>query len=105
MEIGGEQYLVQQGQELVVEKLRIPPGEEFVLDRVLMVLDGSHQIIGKPCVSGYRVKCLHREIARGKKIKAIRYKPYTGLKKVRGHRHQYSIIQVLSIEEASDNGS
>ena len=105
VEIGGSQYLVSEGEELVVEKLSIPVGEEFIVKEVLMVLDGSRHLIGLPYVEGFQVRCIHQEITKGKKVKAIRFKPYTGLKKIRGHRQSYSLIRVLALEEVPKDGS
>ncbi|MFN4181923.1 MAG: 50S ribosomal protein L21 [bacterium] len=105
VEIGGVQYLVKDGEELVVEKLSIPVGEEFFINEVLMVLDGSRHLIGLPYVEGFRARCIHQEIIKGKKVKAIRFKPYTGLKKIRGHRQNYSFIRVLAVEEVPKGGS
>ncbi|MHA2609299.1 MAG: 50S ribosomal protein L21 [bacterium JZ-2024 1] len=105
VEIGGEQYLVGEGEEVVVEKLSIPVGEEFIVNEVLMVLDGSRHLIGFPYVEGFQARCVHQQITQGKKVKAIRFKPYTGLKKIRGHRQSYSIIRVLALEEVAKGGS
>lgn len=92
---GGHQYLVTEGQTLLVDKLA---GENKTInfDQILLVKDGSKIEIGKPLVSGVVVgEVLGEE--KGKKIHISKFKAKTGYRKKIGFRSQLTKIKISSI--------
>ena len=92
---GGKQYMVEEGQELYIEKLPNEEGSEVVFDEVLFV-DGK---IGKPTVSGATVKAQVLKHGKQKKILVFKYKPKKKYRKTQGHRQPYTKIVIKSINK------
>ena len=90
---GGKQYIVEEGQELYVEKLDAEEGKEVVFDEVLYV-DGK---VGTPTVKGAKVVAKVLKTGKGKKILVFKYKPKKKYRRTQGHRQPYTKILIKSI--------
>lgn len=92
---GGHQYFVAEKQKLEVELV----GEAKTLKfEPLMVVDGEDVKIGQPRVKGASVEAKVLEASKkGDKVTAIRYKAKKRVNKTRGHRQQYSVIEITKI--------
>lgn len=97
---GGKQYLVQQGDTLMVEKLPSKKGGSITFKDVLMVFDGkTHLSVGKSRVSGAHVTALVLESeVKGKKVRGIKFKPKKRYLRRLGHRQQYTKVKIEKIE-------
>lgn len=92
---GGKQYMVEEGEELYIEKLPNEEGSEVVFDEVLFV-DGK---IGKPTVSGAKVTAQVLKHGKQKKVLVFKYKPKKKYRKTQGHRQPYTKIVIKSISK------
>ena len=90
---GGKQYMVEEGQELYVEKLDNEVDSEVVFDEVLYV-DGK---VGTPTVKGAKVVAKVLKQGKGKKILVFKYKPKKKYRRTQGHRQPYTKILIKSI--------
>ena len=90
---GGKQYIVEEGQELYVEKLDTEEGKEVVFDEVLYV-DGK---VGTPTVKRAKVVAKVLKHGKQKKILVFKYKPKKKYRKTQGHRQPYTKILIKSI--------
>ena len=90
---GGKQYMVEEGQELYVEKLDATVDAEVVFDEVLYV-DGK---VGTPTVKGAKVVAKVLKQGKQKKILVFKYKPKKKYRKTQGHRQPYTKILIKSI--------
>jgi large subunit ribosomal protein L21 len=90
---GGKQYMVEEGQEIYVEKLNNEVDSEVVFDEVLYV-DGK---VGTPTVKGAKVVCKILKQGKQKKILVFKYKPKKKYRKTQGHRQPYTKLLVKSI--------
>jgi large subunit ribosomal protein L21 len=92
---GGKQYRVQEGQHLLVERLKAEDGESVSLTPLLYV-DGETVVdgesIGKVSVAATIVG--HE---RGPKLRVVKFKPKRGYKRRNGHRQDLTRIQIESI--------
>ena len=70
---GGKQYLVNENDELYVEKLDVEAGKDVVFDKVLFV-DGQ---IGAPYVEGAKVTATVIKHGKQKKVIVFKYKNKT----------------------------
>lgn len=93
---GGKQYKVEQGDEILVEKLEAEVGETVNFD-VLMMADGDAVKVGKPYVEGVCAKAEVVEHGKGRKVIVFKYKPKKNIRKKQGHRQPYTKVKVLSI--------
>ena len=90
---GGKQYMVEEGQELYVEKLDQEENSEIVFDEVLYV-DGK---VGTPTVKGAKVVAKVLKHGKQKKILVFKYKPKKKYRRTQGHRQPYTKILIKSI--------
>jgi large subunit ribosomal protein L21 len=95
IESGNKQYIVTEGMELDVFHL----GEDKnVTFEPLMVIDGDKVSVGAPTVAGAKVTAeVTADLVKGDKVTAIRYKAKKRVKKVRGHRQQFTTIKITKI--------
>lgn len=93
---GGHQYLVAEGEEIEVEKLKVEKKADF---EALLVLDGDKVSVGSPTVTGVMVtaEVLEPEV-KADKVVAIRYKAKKRVHKRRGHRQKLTRIKITSIK-------
>lgn len=100
VETGGKQYRAEPQGVLEVEKLAGEPGQEVVLDRVLLVADRDSVLVGDPVLEGATVVCRVLEQHRGEKIRGFKYKPKKNYRRTWGHRQWLSKLQVEEIRVA-----
>jgi len=104
IETGGKQYRVTPGQELLVERLKVPEGEPVELDRVLLVADGDRIEVGTPVVPGARVIARSLGEIKGDKVIVFKYKPKVRYRRKRGHRQIYTRLLVEKVEVGREEG-
>ncbi len=94
---GGKQYRVSPGDVIRVEKFTHDDGSELVFD-ALMVGGGEDVAkVGTPTVEGAKVKGTVRR--NGKHAKVWSFKKWSGpWKRIRGHRQQFTEIEITKIE-------
>lgn len=93
--IGGKQYKVTQGQEILVDK--ISDLKKFEPE-VLLVVDGEKVKVGKPLVKGAKVSFkVVKEMEKGQKIDVYKFKAKSRYRKHIGFRPQYTRLLVGKI--------
>ena len=97
VETGGHQYRAQVGDILEVEKLPHEAGEQIVLDRVLLLVDGERVQVGQPTVPGARVLATVLGEVKGPKIRIFKYRPRKRYRRRKGHRQRYTQLRVDQI--------
>lgn len=92
---GGHQYLVSEGDELMIEKLQADKKADF---EPLMVIDGEKTTVGTPIVTGVKVtaEVLEAEVKQDK-VMSIRYKAKKRVDVRRGHRQKLAKIRITKI--------
>jgi len=97
IKLGGKQYIVAEKERLLVD--RLPDGTKDLLIDALLIIDGDKTSVGKPTVKDIKVtaKVINDEV-KGDKVRAIRYKAKKRVHKIKGHRQQYSEIEIVSIK-------
>lgn len=95
---GGKQYRVEQGSTITVEKLSLEEGATFETDQVLLVKDDSNNVtVGTPAVEGAKVTGKVVEHFKDKKIVVFKMKRRKGYRLKKGHRQNYTKIQIENI--------
>ncbi len=95
VEVGGKQYRVEEGREIVVDRLDAPEGSTVEL-RSLLVADGDDVRLaadGKETT----VTATVVEHFRGPKISILRFKPKRGFRKKTGFRAALTRLEVRKI--------
>lgn len=94
---GGKQYLVSPGKKVKVEKLPQKAGEEVVFDNVLLASDENRAEIGMPTVQAKVTGKVLRQ-GKAKKVIILKYKPKKRETTKKGHRQQYTEVEITNIE-------
>ena len=97
IETGGKQYRVQEGDELIIEKLDAEADSEVVFDKVIVAGEGADLKIGTPYVDGASVKGKVVENGKLPKVIVFKYKAKKDYRKKRGHRQPYTKVRIESV--------
>jgi large subunit ribosomal protein L21 len=93
---GGKQYLVKEGESLVVETLSKNVGDKVEFE-VMLVAAGDDIKIGKPTVKGAKVSAEVLEQGKGDKVRVVKYHRKARFKKVYGHRQPFTKLKIEKI--------
>lgn len=97
IKLGGHQHRIEKDMVFLTEITGQQAGAEFTTEEVLLVGGNGDTKVGKPYVSGAKVKLKVLENIRGKKIHGYIYKKRTGYQKTWGHRQNLHRLQVVEI--------
>jgi large subunit ribosomal protein L21 len=93
---GGKQYRVNEGDEILVEKLVAKEGEVVRFDDVVAVRDDSGVKTGDEARAFY-VEAEVLGFEKGEKIIVFKYRPKKRYRRKTGHRQNYTRIKILKI--------
>ena len=97
VEIAGQQYKVNPSEKLYVPRLEGEVGSSVNFDKVLLVSDDKAIKIGAPHVTGASVKAKVLAHVKDEKVIVFKKKKRKGYRVKRGHREQYTHIEITSI--------
>lgn len=95
--IAGQQFKVEQDQEIFVHKLDANEGDQLNFDQVLLITDGDSTSVGTPVVKSASVGATVLEHAKGDKVIVFKKKRRKGYKVKNGHRQSFTKIKINSI--------
>lgn len=96
--VGGHQYKVTRGDELMVDRLHVPVLARLLLDKVLLVGTAAHTAIGTPLLPRAKVLVEVQEHARTAKVIVFKKRKRSrSTRKQRGHRQPYTLLRVLDV--------
>ncbi len=97
VEIAGQQFKVEQGQEVFVHRLKDEEGAEVEFDKVLLVDDEGSVKVGAPVVEGAKVNGKVVAHVRGDKVLVFKKKRRKGYQKQNGHRQDLTKVRIEKI--------
>lgn len=98
IQTGGQQFTVQEGDEILVQLLPVPVGENVRFDQVLFLSDSNGVKIGTPTLPGVAVLGKVKARVKGPKTRALSFRRRKDSRTVRGHRQQYLRVAITGIE-------
>jgi large subunit ribosomal protein L21 len=100
IQTGGKQYRVEPGKTVMVEKLAGDKGASVIFDKVLLVSsgDGGSVTVGKPLVSGAKVKGEIVEQTRGDRLVVFKFRLRKNYVRRNGHRQDLTAVKIAAIE-------
>ena len=98
IEACGRQYKVEEKATVYFEKLEEEEGKKVTFDKVILVSDNGKVQVGDPYVKGVKVEGKVVSHGRGKKILVFKYKAKKNERKTRGHRQDYTKVEITSIK-------
>lgn len=97
VDIAGQQFKVQKNDIITTQRLENENGSSVEFDTVLLVSKNKDTMVGTPYVEGAKVTAKVVEHTRGDKIIVFKKKRRKGYKVKRGHRQQYTQLQIKGI--------
>jgi large subunit ribosomal protein L21 len=97
IQTGGKQYRIAPGDVLRVEHLPGEPGDEVILDQVLLVTDGVAVQVGQPLVPNATVRTQIVRQGKGKKVLIFKKKRRKNYRRKQGHRQLFTALQIDEI--------
>jgi large subunit ribosomal protein L21 len=97
IESGGKQYKAVPGGTIEVDRLNFEEGASIDLDQVLLVAVDDDVKVGTPTIKGANVKATVLEHFKGRKILVFKYIPRERYRRKKGHRQQYTRLQIDEI--------
>jgi len=97
VDIAGQQFKVEQGQEVFVNRLEGEEGEKVKFEKVLLVDNDGKVKVGKPLVKGAAIDAQIISHLRGDKIVVFKKKRRKGYQKSNGFRQDLSKVLIEKI--------
>ena len=98
VKVGGKQYRVEKGDELVVDRMREDEGAKVALEPLLFRPDKGDPVLGGDDLAKVKVEATVKGHERGKKIHVLKFKPKKGYKRRSGHRSELTRLEVGDIK-------
>ncbi len=102
IEAQGRQFRVAQNEEHIVPLLGMEPGDELLIDRVLLVSDGDDIQVGRPLVEGAVVVMQVVGHEKGDKVTVGTYKRRKKYRRKIGYRDSLTRVKILGINLPKD---
>mgnify|MGYP003574396239 FL=1 len=99
VDIAGQQFKVEKGQEIFVHRLEGDEGSKVDFNNVLLIDQSGKVNVGTPLITGAFVKAKILEHLKGDKVLVFKKKRRKGYKKLNGHRQYLSLIKIEDILE------
>lgn len=96
VEISGKQYKVAKDQTVYVDKFDEKEGE-VTLDKVLMIVDGDKSVVGKPYLANVKISAKVVGVARGKKVRGIKFKKRKNYTRTIGHAPLFTELKISDV--------
>lgn len=96
IQLSGQQFVVKEGEELVVNRLTDEVGQTIGCTDVLLVNDGDVKV-GTPLVDKAKVELKVLSHEKADKIRVFKYKSKSRYRKTQGHRQYITKLQIASI--------
>ncbi len=94
--IAGQQFKVEEGQELFVHQLEASEGDNLAFDQVHLIDNGGKVSVGTPVLNA-KVNATVLGHAKGDKVLVFKKKRRKGYRKKNGHRQHFTKIKIDSI--------
>jgi large subunit ribosomal protein L21 len=97
VKVGGKQYRVEEGQSILVDRMRADEGDKVDLQPLLFA-DGDKSVLDRGDLGKVTVQAVVTGHERGKKIHGLKFKPKRGYKRRYGARSHLTRLEISSIK-------
>jgi large subunit ribosomal protein L21 len=99
VKVGGKQYRVEKGGQLVVDRMREDEGATVALQPLLYAGDGKDDtVFSGGDLEKVKVEAKIVGHERGKKLRVVKFKPKRGYKRTAGHRSELTRLEISEIK-------
>jgi large subunit ribosomal protein L21 len=99
VEIAGQQFKVEQDQQIFVHRLDAKEGDKIDFDNVLLTDNNGKINVGAPAIKGAKVSASVVRHLKGNKVIVFHKKRRKGYQKKNGHRQALTEIKIEKIKE------
>ena len=99
VDIAGQQFKVEKGQELFVHRLEGEKGAKLDFNKVMLIENEGKTTVGTPVIEGASVQGTIVDHLRADKVFVFKKKRRKGFKKFNGHRQDLSLVKIEEIME------
>lgn len=104
VEIAGQQFKVEKGKKIYVHHLESETGKTIDFDKVLLIDDDGKITIGEPVIKDAVIEGKVIDQVKGDKVIVFKKKRRKGYKVTKGHRQNFTQVEILSINEKRPPG-
>lgn len=99
VELSGKQWIVAQGDKIIVDRLSEEKGATITLDQILLGFDaeGKNVKVGTPYLSKAEVKATIVDHTKGDKIRSVKFQGKKRYHKTKGFRQSQTVLSIESI--------
>jgi large subunit ribosomal protein L21 len=97
VEIAGQQFKVEQEQEIFVHRLQAEEGASVTFEKVLLLDNAGKVSVGAPAVEGATITAKVLSHLKGDKVLVFKKKRRKGYQKCNGHRQFLTKLQIENI--------
>ena len=101
VEIAGQQFKVEQDQQIFVHRLEVKEGSKIDFEKVLLIDNSGKVNVGAPVIKGAKVTAKVLDHLKGDKVIVFKKKRRKGYKVKNGHRQYLTKLEILKIHEKS----
>ena len=99
VEIAGQQFKVEQDQQIFVHRLEAEEGSKIDFDKVLLMDDAGKINVGAPVIKGAKVTAKVLDHLKGDKVIVFKKKRRKGYRVKNGHRQYLTKLEIVKIDE------
>jgi large subunit ribosomal protein L21 len=96
IEVNGKQYKVEKDSLINVDTID-EKNETVTFDKVLMFADGDKVMIGQPYLNNVKITAKNLGVAKGKKVRGIKFKKRKNYTRTLGHRQNYLQLKISDL--------
>ena len=97
IEHSGQQFQVEEGQEVQIDYHDLPAGEQLTFDRVLAVRDEAGLRLGQPTVPSASVTAEVLGVTQGPKLVVQKFRRRKTFRRKTGHRQLFTRVKIAKI--------
>lgn len=100
VELKGHQYIVQEGDTIVVDNVNLGEWEKMTIETVLLAFDDKNQkvIVGTPYIAKATVECIVSKNQKWDKVSIIKFKRKNRYQRTIGFRQHQSLLDIKKID-------
>lgn len=97
IEDGGQQFKVEEGQQLEIDYRGLPAGEKLTFERVLATSDGTTVNLGRPTLASATVTAEVVSTEQGEKLVVQKFRRRKHSRRKTGHRQLFTTVKISKI--------
>lgn len=99
---GGRQFVVHEGDKVVMDRLPLEEGKKTVFSDVLLLADDKNVELGAPLIAGVTVEATVIRQARHKKVTGVKMKAKKRNMHYFGHKQHFTEVEIGKIVTKSE---